>query len=359
MPWLQAHVLTEAGHAESIEAVLEGLGALSVTLGDAADEPVLEPAPGETPLWRSTLVTGLFEGGTEPERLAARVANALDGALRCTVRVEPLADQVWERVWLEHFRPMRFGSRLWVVPGGQTAGLSPGDVAVELDPGLAFGTGTHPSTALCLEWLAGQDLAGREVIDYGCGSGILAVAALKLGARRGIAVDHDPQALLATRENAARNEVGDRLAVLSDRDPHPAPAPFVVANILAGTLIGLAPRIAALVAPGGRLALAGILADQADGVLAAYTRRGQEAAPTTGPHPDRPSDLPVANGRAPTAGPSDFPVANGRAPTDGPSDLPVANGRAPTAGRSDLPVAIPLSVAAERDGWVLLAGQRS
>jgi ribosomal protein L11 methyltransferase len=313
MPWLQAHVLTDAGHAESIEAVLEALGALSVTLGDAADDPVLEPAPGETPLWRSTVVTGLFEDGAGIERLAARVAGALDGALRCAVRVEPLADQVWERAWLEHFRPMRFGSRLWVVPGGQAVDLAPGDVAVELDPGLAFGTGTHPSTALCLEWLAEQDLAGRDVVDYGCGSGILAVAALKLGARRAVAVDHDPQALLATRENAARNGVADRLVVRSDRDPLPGPAPFVVANILAGTLIGLAPQIASLVASGGRLALAGILADQADGVIAGYASRGQEAAPTPSRHAGR---------------------------------------------RCDLQVAISLAVAAERDGWVLLAGVR-
>lgn len=314
MPWLQAHVMTDPGHAESIEAVLEALGALSVTLGDAADEPVLEPAPGETPLWRSTVVTGLFEDGAGVERLAARVAVALGGASHCAVRVEPLADQVWERAWLEHFRPMRFGPRLWVVPGGQSAALAPGDVAVELDPGLAFGTGSHPSTALCLEWLAEQDLGGRDVIDYGCGSGILAVAALKLGARQAVAVDHDPQALLATRENAARNGVADLLVVHSDRDPLPGPAALVVANILAGTLIGLAPQIAALVAPGGRLALAGILSDQAGAVAAAYAGRGQEAAPAASRNP---------------------------------------------AFRSEPPVAISLAVAAERDGWVLLAGHRS
>jgi ribosomal protein L11 methyltransferase len=314
MPWLQAHVLTDPDHAESIEAVLEALGALSVTLGDAADEPVLEPAPGETPLWRSTVVTGLFEDGAGVERLAARVAVALGGASHCAVRVEPLADQVWERAWLEHFRPMHFGPRLWVVPGSQSAALAPGDVAVELDPGLAFGTGTHPSTALCLEWLAEQDLAGCDVIDYGSGSGILAVAALKLGARRAVAVDHDPQALLATRENAARNGVADQLVVLSDRDSLPGPAPFVVANILAGTLIGLAPQIAALVAPGGRLALAGILADQADDVIAAYATRGEEAAPALSHHAVRSDDLQVA---------------------------------------------ISLGVAAARDGWALLAGHRS
>ena len=270
MSWLQAHVLTDPERAGEVESALAAIGALSVTLGDAADEPVLEPAPGETPLWRDTVVTGLFEEGGGADALAARVVAAIGASSDRAVRVERLADQVWERAWLAHFRPMRFGRRLWVVPGGQAADLGPGEVAVALDPGLAFGTGTHPSTALCLEWLAAQDLAGRDVIDYGCGSGILAVAAVRLGARRAVAVDHDPQALLATAENAERNGVDDRLEVRSDRDAAPPPAPVVVANILAGTLVALAPRIAALVAPGGRLALAGILAEQAGDVIAAY-----------------------------------------------------------------------------------------
>ncbi|MCU0767256.1 MAG: 50S ribosomal protein L11 methyltransferase [Gammaproteobacteria bacterium] len=297
MNWLQAHVLTDAERAGEVESALAAIGALSVTLGDAADEPVLEPAPGETPLWRDTVVTGLFEEGAGPEALAARVVAALGASSDRPVRVERLADQVWERAWLDHFRPMRFGGRLWVVPGGQAVDLGAGEVAIALDPGLAFGTGTHPSTALCLEWLAAQALDGRDVIDFGCGSGILAVAALRLGARRAVAVDHDPQALLATRENAERNGVDGRLDVRSDRDTVPPAAPIVVANILAGTLAALAPRIAALVAPGGRLALAGILTAQAGDVVAAY--RG-------------------------------------------------------AAGSG----AIDLAVVAERDGWVLLAGTR-
>jgi precorrin-6B methylase 2 len=189
---------------------------------------------------------------------------------------------------------MRFGRRLWVIPGGQTAELADGDVAVELDPGLAFGTGTHATTALCLEWLDSIDLAGRRVIDVGCGSGILAVAALKLGAAHAVAIDHDPQALLATRENAARNGVADRLTVIGADDPPPEPADVVVANILAGTLIELAPRILAMVRSGGRLTLSGILADQAEAVAAAYAvpggadlEPGRSAALGAHPRPGR------------------------------------------------------------------------
>jgi ribosomal protein L11 methyltransferase len=268
MSWLQAHVRIDPAHAERVEAALEAAGAVSVTLVDAADDPVLEPAPGATPLWAQVRVTGLFDGAGGADALRATLGDALDagGALR----IEPLEEKVWERAWLEHFRPMRFGRRLWVIPGGQTAELAEGDVAVVLDPGLAFGTGTHATTALCLEWLDSLDLAGRRLIDVGCGSGILAVAALKLGAAQAVAIDHDPQALLATRENAARNGVADRLTVIGADAPPPEPADVVVANILAGTLIDLAPRILAMVRPGGRLALSGILADQAEAVATAY-----------------------------------------------------------------------------------------
>lgn len=272
MSWLEAHVRTDPAHAAQVEAALEAAGAVSVTLVDAADDPVLEPQPGATPLWAQVRVTGLFDGAAGADALRAALGASLpaDGALR----VEPLEEQVWERAWLEHFRPMRFGRRLWVIPGGQTAELAAGDVAVALDPGLAFGTGTHATTALCLEWLDSIDLAGRRVIDVGCGSGILAVAALKLGAAEAVAIDHDPQALLATRENAARNGVTERLTVIGADAPPSEPADVVVANILAGTLIELAPRILAMVRPGGRLALSGILAEQTDAVAAAYAEPG-------------------------------------------------------------------------------------
>ena len=275
MPWLQVHVLTDCAHASAVEAALQTAGAVSVTLLDAQDQPVLEPAPGETPLWPQVRVTGLFDGDSDATALRDRLGAALAPGPPGALRVEPLQDQAWERAWLEHFRPMRFGRRLWVVPGGQAADLADGDVAIELDPGLAFGTGTHPTTALCLEWLDSLALGGRRVIDLGCGSGILAVAALRLGAASAVAIDHDPQALLATRENAARNGVAARLMVLDTTAAPPAPADVVLANILAGTLIELAPGITALVAPGGRLALSGILADQVDGVLAAYGGGGE------------------------------------------------------------------------------------
>jgi ribosomal protein L11 methyltransferase len=180
-----------------------------------------------------------------------------------------LADQAWERVWLEDFRPMRFGRRLWVCPGGLPAGDADA-IRIELDPGLAFGTGTHPTTALCLEWLDGQDLAGCSVVDYGCGSGILAVAAAKLGAAHVVAMDIDPQALIATRENALRNRVAGTLTVTGEPALAPRSADVLLANILAGPLVELAPRFAEALVPGGRLALSGLLPEQADAVTAAY-----------------------------------------------------------------------------------------
>ena len=276
MSWLQAHVCTDLANAEQAEAALALAGAVSVTLADAADAPVLEPAPGQTPLWAQVRVTGLFDAAPGVDGLRSTLLSVLpsDGALR----IEPLEDQVWERTWLEHFHPMRFG-RLWVIPGGQSADLAVGDVTVELDPGLAFGTGTHPTTALCLDWLGSLDLAGLRVIDVGCGSGILAIAALRLGAAHAAAIDHDPQALLATRENAARNGVAGRLTVLGTDAPPPAAADVVVANILAGTLVALAPRITAMVRPGGLLALSGVLAEQVEDVASAYASPGGAASP--------------------------------------------------------------------------------
>jgi ribosomal protein L11 methyltransferase len=332
MSWLQAHFHTDSAHAAQAEAALAAAGAVSVTLLDAADEPVLEPAPGETPLWAQIRVTGLFDGAADADALRATLDAALDGG---ALRIEPLQDQVWERAWLEHFRPMRFGRRLWVIPGGQTAELADGDVAVELDPGLAFGTGTHATTALCLDWLDSLDLAGRRVIDVGCGSGILAIAALKLGAAGAVAIDHDPQALLATRENAARNGVADRLTVLGADAPPPEPADVVVANILAGTLIELAPQIEAMVRPGGRLALSGILAEQASDVGAAYVRPGRSAFPGA-----TAAAIPGATD------PSRQECRSYPASID------------PESGRSAFPGAIVFSSAVLQDGWALLHGKR-
>jgi len=249
------------------EEALFALGAVSVTLEDAADDAVLEPAPGETPLWPTVIVKALFDADADRESLAAALAAACPDAP--PARIELLPDRAWEREWLKDFRPMRFGRRLWVCPGGMAPG-APNAVRIELDPGLAFGTGTHPTTALCLEWLEAVDLTGREVVDYGCGSGILAIAAARLGARAVRAVDIDPQALIATHENAVRNRVSDRVHATGEPGLPDASADVVVANILAGPLVELAPPLALAVRHGGAIALSGILLEQADAVTAAY-----------------------------------------------------------------------------------------
>ncbi len=266
MHWFQLHLVLEKRQAAEAEALLEELGALSVTLSDAEDQPMLEPAPGETPVWERTRVTGLFPATADLQELRRRLA----GRFPAEVKLERLDDRPWERAWLDHFRPMRFGRRLWIAPSGSTVTRKDA-VVVELDPGLAFGTGTHPTTALCLEWLDGASLQGRCVVDYGCGSGILGIAALKLGAARVIAVDHDPQALLATRDNARRNGVFERLEAVAAGDPLPSGCDLVLANILANVLVELAPLLGALLPPGGELVLSGILHEQAETVAAAYS----------------------------------------------------------------------------------------
>ena len=266
MPWLQFTIEVDPDSAERAEDALLEAGALSVTLSDGADQPLFEPPPGTTPLWKSTRVVGLFEADGDMEAVRAIVTGALPEA---PMKVEALEDRDWTRAWMDNFKPMRFGERLWVVPGG----FEPEDadaVNMHLDPGLAFGTGTHPTTALCLEWLDAHPPRETRVIDYGCGSGILAVAALLLGASEAAGVDNDPQALLASKDNAAKNGVAERLTVLAPEATMPEPAEVVVANILAGPLVELAPRIASLVQPNGTLVLSGILGRQAEEVAAAY-----------------------------------------------------------------------------------------
>jgi ribosomal protein L11 methyltransferase len=279
MPFLQFTLDIGARKPEPYEDALFDLGALSVTLLDAADDPVLEPAPGAMPLWPTVVVRAVFPAGADIDVIRTALASTpgLDPLLVAeTSRFEAVADRAWEREWLKDFKPMRFGRRLWVCPGGQrpVAGEAGADtVLVELDPGLAFGTGTHATTALCLDWLdSGADswLGGASVIDYGCGSGILAVAALKLGAVRAVAMDIDPQALIATRENAERNGVLEKVQVTDARDCGGATVDVLLANILAGPLIELAPQLAERVRPGGRIALSGLLLEQADAVTAAY-----------------------------------------------------------------------------------------
>lgn len=257
---------------ERVEAALLENGALSVTLTDAGDNPVLEPAPGETPLWADTKITALFDATADVDALPDQLCVALQVGKLPANHIESLADRAWEREWLADFGPMQFGQRLWVIPGDEPAPVDDA-IVVKLDPGLAFGTGTHATTALCLGWLDGIDLAGKTVFDLGCGSGILGIAALKLGASRVEAVDIDLQAVLATRQNAQRNGVEDRLQVGTEVAPVTAGFDVVVANILAGTLIDNADMICALSKPGGKIALSGILTGQADEVLEAFPGR--------------------------------------------------------------------------------------
>jgi ribosomal protein L11 methyltransferase len=281
MAWVQLHITTTAARAPLVESLLEALGAVSVTFSDAADEPMFEPPLGTTPLWRSTRVSGLFPADRDLDELRAALAQGADelgSDAAETARIEVLEDQQWERLWLERLRPMRFGKRLWVCPGGFRV-EDPAAVVIALDPGLAFGTGTHPTTALCLRWLDQADLAGVRVIDFGCGSGILGIAAAKLGAYEVIALDHDPQALFATENNTRANGVAGRLRIHRGPAVGLKPARIVVANILANVLIDLADTLTALVAPTGHLVLSGMLAEQTDQVAAAFAGHFELEAP--------------------------------------------------------------------------------
>lgn len=269
MPWLQVRLAITPEQAETYEDALLEVGAVSVTFMDAEDQPIFEPDLGTTPLWTHTHLLALFEADTDETALIAHLQLLCGGTLP-EHHVERIEDQDWERSWMDNFQPMRFGQRLWIVPSWHAA-PEPDAVNLLLDPGLAFGTGTHPTTALCLEWLDGQKLDNCSVLDFGCGSGILAIAALLLGAPQAVGTDIDPQALEASRDNASRNGIDPaRFPVYLPADLPQQPADVVVANILAGPLVSLAPQITALVKAGGRLALSGILAEQADEVRAAY-----------------------------------------------------------------------------------------
>lgn len=272
MEWRQFVMELRSLEPDRVEAVLTRNGARAVTLTDAADDPVLEPAPGETPLWASTRITGLFDADADFAALKKDLQDDLALPSLPPHRVEALEDREWEREWLRDFRPMRFGERLWIAPQEQPVDAA-GAAVVRLDPGLAFGTGTHATTGLCLDWLAARDLRQQRILDYGCGSGILAVAALKLGAARVTAVDIDPQAILATRQNAVVNGVADKLETFEDAGRIHSAFDVVVANILAGTLIERADELACRVTSRGVIALSGILESQAADVIDAYRPR--------------------------------------------------------------------------------------
>jgi ribosomal protein L11 methyltransferase len=273
MPFYEIEFPLAGLDPETVETALFDRGASSITLVDRGDEPVLEPRPGEIRLWSDTLVRALFDATADSTRDAIRQLAQLEdlfgGEILREARVRSVADQVWERVWLTDWKPMRFGRRLWVSPTTAAPPDDPDAVVVWLDPGLAFGTGTHPTTALCLEALAELDLRQKSVVDYGCGSGILGIAALKLGAARVTAVDLDPQALLASRDNAERNGVAHNL-VTQDPGRPVAMADCVVANILAAPLLELRPVLTQACRAGGVLLLSGILTNQAEEVIAGY-----------------------------------------------------------------------------------------
>jgi ribosomal protein L11 methyltransferase len=256
--------------SDAVEAALLEIGASSITFLDGGDDPVLEPKPGEVRLWSETLVRALFDESRDAAHSIGFLAQRLGSHITASASVRAIENREWERVWLKDWKSMRFGRRLWVCPTEADPPEDPHAVVVRLDPGLAFGTGTHPTTALCLQMLDSLPLAGRSVIDYGCGSGILGIAALKLGASRVIAVDLDPQALIATRENAVRNQVSSRLET-QGVPPQLAPASCVLANILAEPLIELVPTLTAACEIGGDLFLSGLLKSQAYAVKAAYS----------------------------------------------------------------------------------------
>ena len=254
---------------EAVEEVFLRFGASSVTMTDAGDNPVLEPGPGETPLWADTLITGMFSSDVDLQPLQDRLLSAFDLAELPACRIEDLEDRAWEREWLKDFGPMQFGRRLWIHPKGSEP-FSDNRVVVHLDPGLAFGTGTHATTALCLEWLDGLPLQGKTMLDYGCGSGVLAIAALKLGCGSAVAMDIDPQAVIATRQNAQDNNVAEKLQILGAPDAIEGKFDVVIANILAGPLVQFAESITLTLRGRGMLALSGVLCEQADEVMAAY-----------------------------------------------------------------------------------------
>lgn len=247
-------------------------GALSVTVQAGSAPALYEPLPGETPLWSESVVTGLFEADIDLEQARASLVESLGDTCLAHLRVEILEDRVWERAWLEHFRPMCFGRRLWVAPSGQVLPEEAAEdaVVVGLDPGLAFGTGTHETTALCLQWLDGARVTDARVIDYGCGSGILGIAAAALGAREVWAIDIDVQALTATHENARRNGVSDRVRAVPPEELVCRDADILLANILSKPLIALAGELAGRCRQQAHMVLSGILSAQASAVIDAY-----------------------------------------------------------------------------------------
>jgi len=269
MPWLQLKIITPRRFVESLEDSLLASGAASVTLEDNADQPILEPGLGETPLWDNVKITGLFEAQIDTAKTIATAERKFGNKLP-EYKWEQLEDKDWEREWMQNYHAIRCGERLWICPSWQQP-PEPDKINLMLDPGLAFGTGTHPTTFMCMQWIDGQDFNGLDIVDYGCGSGILGIATLLMGAKKVIGVDIDPQALLATTENAKRNNLPDDAmpVFLPQNCPH-IQVDIMLANILAGPLAELAPALNGMTKIGGKICLSGILAIQADAVKQAY-----------------------------------------------------------------------------------------
>lgn len=266
MAWLQINVLLPAQQTELIETVFTQLNSLAITYSDGGNQAIFEHELGNTPLWQFTRVTGLFEN-TDAKQLVKQVRQLLNADSPVEIHCQTLENKDWERAWLEHFKPMQFGERLWVIPNA----YEPPDanaINIFLDPGLAFGTGTHETTALCLQWLAQNQINQLSVIDFGCGSGILAIAAAKLGAKKIIAIDIDPQAIIATKENSIKNQVENRIK--AEQTVPMQQVDLLIANILAKPLINLAPLFAKLLKPGATLVMSGILSEQADRLIEHY-----------------------------------------------------------------------------------------
>lgn len=279
MSWLEVGVRVSRQNADLVETLLQNQPLLALTMTDDADDPVLEPGVGETPLWPSVCITALFHGDVDTAPIA-RLLSLVPGVDRPQlVNFRRFDDQQWERLWLDRFQAMQFGRDLWIVPGDQAVPEGAG-VVLRLDPGLAFGTGTHPTTRLCLQWIDSHDFSGQTVLDFGCGSGVLGIVAALKGAHRVVCVDNDPQALTATNDNALRNEVADVIQSLSPAEfvsEYPvngiAEDPgfdVVLANILAGPLIELAPLLLSQLRLNGEVVLSGVLAAQSSEVAAAY-----------------------------------------------------------------------------------------
>jgi len=284
MPWLQIKVVTNPDIAEFYEDLLLEAGCAAVTFEDAKDQPIFEPELGTTPLWGTTVITGLFAAEHDLESTLTFLNEqklSIKGGETIEFKVEILEDKDWEREWMTHYHPMQFGSHFWVCPSWIEV-PDANAVNLMLDPGLAFGTGTHPTTALCLEWLASEPLQNRSVIDYGCGSGILGIAAILLGASAVSGVDIDPQALTATQDNLVRNGLDkERLPVFFPESFESEPVDLVIANILAGPLKELAPTLAELVKSGGQLILSGLLIEQADELIGTYSEWFDMEPPST------------------------------------------------------------------------------